>query len=497
MIDTLRTLVAENGLIMRPGLSSDGPSSWPASGYGLAAIAAIEAAGPHATVVGSGEVQRSLKEQIDEEPIWGRWYAALVEKSTGQAIPGDWATGILNDPALPEDGTAQIAAIAAITDVVAVKSLPLPPATAADLVARLKAAAAATDVAYAKCRALESAAVLGDQTIATTIRPVAGPDLGQPMSTKSIVDLHGVLCAQSQLGQKSDASQLARIRSWLEPHLQMTVAGAEFEAYYLSQSWLLAGGEPARLQPLAASLRARIDPATGLLRGHAVRLGTLENTYFAAVLAESVDAADELFSQDTIRAVKEQIPEFRSRGNGLDLLMCAVILRYSGQADRALEDEAASLAVQKLGGKVDRSSVVVAARVMTLLQQIGRQAPRVTASLFPVKDAEDRYLSWTMLSLAPHLNNPEAVREHFKAQMTEAGQALASPDQLMAKEVIAALVVSGTSVNRDALPPPLEQWARGVRGCDGFPLLYRPLLSESRCTLEATVQLLDAGLSRP
>src|SRR6266536_562543 len=446
LIAELRGLVGENGLFMRPGLSSEGAPSWPDSAYGLGALAAAGAhLPPPADPAAAGT---SLQAEVAADPIWSRWYGSQVERGTGVPIPGSWANGLLDKLALPPDPAGQIATIAAIAEVARQKAVPVPEAFAPP----------------------------------------------QAMSAEAVMDAFGVLCLAEQLGTPAPAQLRQRLVRWLEPHLGMGVAGFEFETYYVVRAWLMAGGDRPRLDRIVDQLQARYDRPTGLLRGHVTRLGTLENTYFTAVLADSVDAFDDIAPKRTVDAVRRLVPEVRAKSNVTDLLMCAVVLKYAGARDGALEAEAADAAARWLAAGVRRDTVVPTARVVTLLQQLGRPVPRLTATTFPVATAEDRFLGWTLLGLAAHLDNAAEVRQRLADVAAGVGPALASPDQLMVQEVAAAMAVPGSGVDRNALPDKLTGWADAVRGCAGFRALYRPVRAESRCTLEATAQMLAPGL---
>jgi len=492
LIAELRGLVGENGLFMRPGLSSEGAPSWPDSAYGLGALAAAGAhLPPPADPAAAGT---SLQAEVAADPIWSRWYGAQVERSTGVPIPGSWANGLLDKLALPPDPAGQIATIAAIAEVARQKAVPVPEADAEDLSRRLTAAVAVTPGPYSRCRAVEAAKLLDVDVAAWHVTVPEAFTPPQAMSAEAVMDAFGVLCLAEQLGTPAPAQLRQRLVRWLEPHLGMGVAGFEFETYYVVRAWLMAGGDRPRLDRIVDQLQARYDRPTGLLRGHVTRLGTLENTYFTAVLADSVDAFDDIAPKRTVDAVRRLVPEVRAKSNVTDLLMCAVVLKYAGARDGALEAEAADAAARWLAAGVRRDTVVPTARVVTLLQQLGRPVPRLTATTFPVATAEDRFLGWTLLGLAAHLDNAAEVRQRLADVAAGVGPALASPDQLMVQEVAAAMAVPGSGVDRNALPDKLTGWADAVRGCAGFRALYRPVRAESRCTLEATAQMLAAGL---
>src|SRR6266567_7489122 len=105
LIAELRGLVGENGLFMRPGLSSEGAPSWPDSAYGLGALAAAGAhLPPPADPAAAGT---SLQAEVAADPIWSRWYGAQVERSTGVPIPGSWANGLL-DKLRSEEHTSEL-----------------------------------------------------------------------------------------------------------------------------------------------------------------------------------------------------------------------------------------------------------------------------------------------------------------------------------------------------------------------------------------------------
>lgn len=128
LLRELGTLIGDNYLFTRPGLSSDGGPSWHASAYGLPALAAATGRPPE--LAGTAAVAESLKRQIADDPIWARWYTVQVEYAGGTVIPGHWAQGILESYAPVSDPAQRIAMVAAVADVVRAKSLPVPAPTA-------------------------------------------------------------------------------------------------------------------------------------------------------------------------------------------------------------------------------------------------------------------------------------------------------------------------------------------------------------------------------
>lgn len=493
MIAELQGLVGDNGLFMRPGLTSDGDPSWAASAYGAPALAA--ASGQKPSLPNPEALRASLDAQVRAEPIWGRWYASMVERSTGATLPGDWATEIVTQAIPTGDAATRIAAVAAITDVANAKALPIPAPTREAFAAVLDDAGTAGP--YTQCRALQAADALdldlgpGDWSIPP------GIDLTLPANSDPTVamDAYGRLCLATQLGEPLDEPTQQRVRRWLQPQLDMDVAGAEFETYFVVQGWLAAGGDRASLDSLTQRLRDRVDPGTGLLRERVVRLGTLESTYYVAVLAETVDAFDDISGKRTLTAVQDLLPRLRAATLVTDLLMAAVVLRYADKPDEALEAEAVGAARRWLAGGITRDNVVMAARTIMLLQQLGRDVPRTHAAVFPVAGAEDRYLAWTLLGIAHHLDNGDAVRDQMTDAAAQTETALNNPDPLLVKEASAAVTAAGADLDRNDPPQPLTQWAQALQGCDGFRTLYRPVLSESRCSLEATVQMINIGLT--
>jgi len=487
LLKELGTLVGDNQLFMRPGLSSDGGPSWSASAYGLPALAT---AGNQRPKIGQvSELAHDLEGSIKSDPIWSRWYAVQVERSTGTRIPGTWANGILDAYTPNDDPAERIALIGAVTDVVRAKSITVSRAERHTLSRDLASAVARTPSPYSQCRALQAASYLG---LDTGTWPLSETDdrvlLARPFSGETVTNVYGALCVADLLGRTERQKHLrSSVLQWLAPHLTMQVAGSEFEAYFLTESWLKAGGKRSALAPLARSLRTRLDTGTGLLKQHVVRLGTLENTYYAAVLAEHAGSFRQIAGHGTIAAVRDQIPQERAHHNIRGLLMCAIILKYAGSSDKALEDEAARLADSRLEKGVDRESVVVAGDILRELQELGRDIPPPKAELYPVRTAEDRYLAWTLLGMSRHLENGAAVRKALAQQTAELEEAFAEPGGLMSKEVAAGLSAAGTKDERHRLAAAVKGWSSSVRGCKGFKELYRPLSAEPACSLEATV----------
>lgn len=192
-----------------------------------------------------------------------------------------------------------------------------------------------------------------------------------------------------------------------------------------------------------------------------IRIGTLESTYYAAVLANRVGSFRDIAGSRTITAVRSQVAESRAHRSVTGLLMCAVILRYAGVPEPALEEEAADLARGWLGRGIQRGDVV-AARVITQLQQLGQDAPPARATLFPVRNAEDRYLAWKLLGITSHLENGTAVRRALAEQVTGLDAALAVPDDLMVKEVAAGIAAAGSQAQHDRLVATVGNWPQTV-----------------------------------
>jgi hypothetical protein len=490
LLTELATLVGDNHLFIRPGLSADGGPSWSASAYGLSALAAADG---HPKETGEpSALAQDLRRHIDDEPVWARWYAVQVEQSTGISIPGSWAKGILDDYAASDDPATRIALVAATVDVVHAKSMRIPPDVRRELAADLESAVPAARSPYSRCRAQQAARYL---QLDATKWMAGSPDpitLDQAFSAESVMDVYGALCQGELTGRQHGGDVKSRVLQWLEPHLTMEVAGSEFEAYYLVESWVKAGGDRADLAPVTESLRARVDPGTGLLKEHVVRLGTLEQTYAVAVLAERVGTFRQISDSRTIAAVRDQVLQARAHRSPTGLLMCAVVLRYAGAADTALESEAVALALSRLGGTVNREKVVLAHQIISQLRELGRDVPPLTAELFTVRGAEERYLAWTLLGMSDHLKNGPAVRQALASEATELEKAFAEPEGLMAKEVAAGLSAADNTVGRGSLLRALGDWPSSVRGCAGFRELYRPLKAEKRCTLDATVDLVTS-----
>ncbi|MGW0579065.1 hypothetical protein ACWD25_24545 [Streptomyces sp. NPDC002920] len=485
LLTELGTLVGDNQLFTRPGLSSDGGPSWYAGAYGLPVIAAATNQPPE--LGDASELARDLKGLSKGDPIWSRWYAVQVERATGTDIPGTWAEGIL-DAYKPSDNAAErIAVIAAVTDVMRAKSMTVPRAEHRALSKDLTSAVAVARSPYSLCRALQAASYLGLDTRTWTRTESEEGIPGRAFSAETVTNVYGALCVMELRGRPEQDSLKKQVLDWLKPHLTMEVAGSEFEAFFLAESWVKAGGARDDLAPLAAALRGRVDAGTGLLKQHVVRLGTLENTYYAAVLAERVGSFRQISGPRTVAAVRDQIPQARAHHSVAGLLMCAIILRYAGSADEALEDEAADLAVSWLEGGVDRDNVVIADQVVRQLHELGRDAPRIRAEEFPVRTAEDRYLAWTLLGMSDHLANGAALRKALAQQTADIEAAFDEPDSLMIKEVAAGLSAAGTQAERERLAAGLSEWSSSLRGCEGFQELYRPLKAESACSLEATV----------
>lgn len=494
MLSELRVLLAENDLYRRPSMPTDDGVSWSASAYGFAAMRAAGEV-PDSTAYDSAELTSLLEEQIAKEPIWGRWYGLQVEQAIDVDLPGRWADGIVDNVTIPQERASQIATVAAVADVVAAKSIPVPSELASKLHAYLTSALAESRSPFSWCRALDAAEELRLDTSQWTVPEFEQLALEQTFSAESLTDAYGTLCLARHRGEQVDLAQRQRIREWLRPQLELDAAGFELEAYFAATSWLLVDGERSQLRTMAARLRGRIDSDTGLMHQHVVRLGTLENTYYVALIADTFDAGAELLTADTLAAVRTTLPRARRNHSISDLLMSAVILRFAGSPDASLETEAGDLARDWLANGVKRENVLRAALVMTLLQQLGQAFEQPAATVFSVHDREDRYLAWTMLSIAHHLANGEHVNKSLAGARRQVVTALNEPYELTVREVTTAMQVPGTGVDRNQLPPALTAWATEVRGCDGFTTLYRPLRSERRCTLEATWQMMTAGLA--
>jgi len=488
----LRSLIGDNGLVIRPGLSADGGPSWPASAYGLPALALAE--GRARQLPDPEHLINGLRARIAGDPVWARWYATQVEHASGTVLPGGWAHGVVEDYRPAGKPEQQVAELAAVADVVDAAGVQLTPAESRRLADELESAAASTPSPYARCRTLQAARELGTPPpVSAAATPPPPIDLARPFSTDTVTDAYGTLCVTRLLGRTPSEQVRTAVLRWLEPQLGMPVAGSEFEAYYLVQAWLAAGGPRDRLALLAAGLRDRIDPGTGLLRQHVMRLGTLENTYYAAELTHRAgQSVRDIAGQNTLDAIRQVAGKARAHGSVTDLLMCAAVLRWSGRPDAALEKEGLLLATARLRGGVTRRDAVFAARTVALLDRLGLPVPPVRAVPFPVRDDEDRFLAWMLLGLSVRLINSEEVRQQLAAA-PGAGMdaALAAPDALMVKEVAAAWSAGGGWRGGSGPTAAVARYAHRVQGCPGFPALYRPAAASGQCTLGATVQVLQ------
>ncbi len=493
LIGELGRLIGDNGLYVRPGLTADGKASWSASAHGLSAL--VTATGRHVRLNLTTAHGEALAAQAADDPLWTAWFGVQVEHAGNVIIPGGWAEAAVTQPITATSPAEQIASIAAIAEVSVAKALPIPEANLADFTQRLHAAVAATQSPFSQCRAQQAAAALKIRTEGWRLRVPQDTALGHPASTEQMMNVYGVLCLAELLHRPLETGFGTRIRQWLETYLNLNVAGAEMEAHYLARAWIMAGGRQSHLSAMATRLTARAEPASGLLREHVIRIGTLENTYHVALLADMAGAAHQIIGEHTRRAVHDLLREFRQQASAVDLLMCAVILKLAGFPDQELESDAVTLAVGHLAQGVQRANVTTQARIVALLQQLGRDIPKLTAAPFAVTTDEDLFLAWTMLGLAHHTSNSHEVRQGFALQASLATTALNTPNELMAREVTAALVAAGTRVDPNRLPVELTDWATAVRGCNGFKALYRPAVNFPQCTLEATVQIQAAGLS--
>ncbi|MBU2664491.1 hypothetical protein KOI35_13390 [Actinoplanes bogorensis] len=489
----MRGLLAGNGLFMAPGLEEDGKPQMAPSAYGLAALARID--GPTPAPADPDRLARTVAAEQPDEPLWTAWYATRVEQSSGRSIAGNWASAALTAP-LPDDPDARIAAIAAVTDVVADKKVGLPDDRRRELGAALTTAVPAATGDYGRCRAAEAADRLNLDPGSWRLTP-AKPALTGKFSADSVMRVWGAVCLADRLGTPLSAPDRQDVLAWLRPNLGLDVAGNEFETYFLTLAWLAAGGPRADLEPLGDRLRKRMDGATGLLLTRTQRMGTLENTYDAALLAGSVDAFGDIAGRPTTDAVRALLPRLRANRSISDLLMAAVVLRGLDARDQALEREATGLARDFLARPLTRATLLPAAQLVLLLQQVGSEVPKFRGVTFPVGSREDRYLAWTMLGLGPFLSNSGEIRRAFADPLAQIGPSLDRPGDLTTMEVAAAMNVPDQGIDRNNLPPALTAWTTGQRGCTGFSALYRAVPSIDKCTLRATVEMQRTGLEEP
>ncbi len=496
VIGDLRGLVGENSLYIRPGLSSDGQPSLAASGYALPALAA--ATGEPTAVNDVAALSSVVALQSTTDPLWARWQAAMIKESGQVALSRDLFTGISDVPLPTGPAAVQVAGVAAVVEVAAAADIPLDRAKRSQLADVLHGAAGESLGAFSRCRAAQAADGLGLDPSPWRTGGSAGIALPPTRSAESLMDVYGALCLAQRAKVSLDDDVRRSVRDWLQPLLVMPAAGNELESYYLVRSWLAAGLPRDSLRPLAARISDRRDDRTGLVRDHIVRLGTLENTYYVAVLAKKAGAVGDMLPTATIDAVRALIPQIKAKNSLTDMLMAAVILRYGGRADRNLEREAESSSVAWLSKGLTRQNVSQGDRVISLMNELGMTVPPVRGTAFPVVGEEDRYLAWTMLGISKFLQNRPEVEASFPSLPSLVGPALRKPDGLLVKEVAIAMQVPGNGVEPDAPPDSLSTWSRSIRGCPGFESLYRPVQQETRCSLEATVQIMDLGLaSRP
>ncbi|MFG2109424.1 hypothetical protein [Micromonospora chersina] len=493
VIGDLRGLVGENSLFIRPGLSSDGQPSLAASGYALPALAA--ATGEPTAVDDVAALSSVVAFQSKTDPLWARWSAAMIKESAQVALPRDLFTGILDVPAPTGPAAVRVAGVAAVVDIAAAADISLDKKKRSQLADVLRGALGESLGAFSKCRAAQAADGLGLDGSPWSDGSSAGITLPSTRSPESLMDVYGALCVAERAKVRLDDDVKRSVRDWLEPLLAMPAAGNELESYYLVRSWLAAGLPRDSLQPLAAQISNRRDDRTGLVRDHIVRLGTLENTYYVAVLANKAAAFGDIVPAATLDAVRALIPQMKAKSSLTDMLMAAVILRYGGRADVSLEREAENASVAWLSKGLGRQNVVQGDRVISLMRELGMEVPPVRGTAFPVAGAEDRYLAWTMLGISNFLQNRGEVEASFPSLPSLVEPALRKPDGLLVKEVASAMQVPGNGVKADALPDSLSTWSRSIRGCPGYESLYRPVQQETRCSLEATVQIINLGLA--
>ncbi|GAA0676197.1 hypothetical protein GCM10010193_31610 [Kitasatospora atroaurantiaca] len=491
LVSEIRSLIGDNGLFIRPGLSADGGPSWQASAYGLGVA---RAAGHPRPLPNPDILAGSLAEAIADDPIWGRWYGVQVENSTGTRIPGAWAADVLENLRLPDDPSIRIATIAALADIVSAKSVPRTARDTATLTAQLASAVPQVHSPYSRCRALDAAEELGIDSSGWDMAP-APTGFGKPGDAEALMDAYGTLCVAVHQHRAVSPQLQQEVRRWLAPQLDFDPAGFELQAYYAARGWILAGGSPEQLHPLEGSLSRRADGTSGLLRERVRRLGTLENTYYAARLAPA--AFPRLAGARTTQAIHDMLPTTREHNDTAGLLTSAVVLRIAGRPDEGLESEATGLALRELARGVDPRTAPLAGHLVELLEELGVPIPRLEIRTTSPHDREGRYLAWTALAMAGFSADPGGLRSASAQSVVDARRAVADPGALSVKEVAAAQRVLGDGRGGGPASEALRSWTGALQGCSGFRALYRPASTESACTLEATWEILSTGLAAP
>ncbi len=490
VIHEVKTLLGANGLYTRPGLGSDGADSWSASAYALPALAGITS---KVEIRNPSALKRSLTVEIRRDPLWGPWYGARVEAATGREIPGDWASGVLHIHHFSSAPQNAIAEIAAVADVVNEKSLGI----SANLRSRysqiLTRSVAQTANPYSRCRAVDAARIFGVNWQKWHFSSPSTLRLGKIFDTNSIMNVYGQLCLLKYGRVSVPVPLRKKAAAWLRAQLGASVAGSELEVFYLVSSWLLIKEPPSDLSALKESIERRVDKNSGLVRSYVIRLGTLANTYYAALLFDAAGVAKYELRARTLAAVKKIADNVKTKGDAVDMLMCAVILHLGGKSDRKLENDSTKIAAKWLDGKIKKADIPTASRIVTLLNQLGRRVPRFSIAKFTVSSDEDRYDAWLALGMGPYVDKQTAIRALYARQLSEARDTLRAPRVSMTKEIVASAHV-GVSWNRDDPSKNLRSWMNSIHGCDGFPALYKPAPAVSRCTLEATYGILTVGL---
>jgi hypothetical protein len=348
---------------------------------------------------------------------------------------------------------------------------------------------------YQACNAASGLARLG-RLEAATIRALserwlsrAGVLPGSLRSFENILDTYGLACLidvlpASAAGAPASSSVVDRaaIRGILRPALDRPVDDVQL-LYSVAEAWRLAGGPPADLNRLSASVVGRVDPATGLVRTAAARVGTLESSYYVAYIRRLRGLPTD--DDRLVEAVRSSMREFGNQFGPNSLLMAAVVLRISGKPDDQLERQAVAAVKVQFSGSLTKANVASWALASRLLDDLGVHVPIGEVRPWAVATQSDRVDAWTAVSLMQ--GTDPVIPTEFTETIHDIHRVLSEESGKLTifelRAGVGALTVLGLTdqIPTKALSATLDE----RRGCPGLPDLYRPV-AEAGCDLKSS-----------
>ncbi|CAM3197139.1 hypothetical protein [Stackebrandtia soli] len=211
--------------------------------------------------------------------------------------------------------------------------------------------------------------------------------------------------------------------------------------------------------------------------------GTVQNTYHAVQLASTVDRTKEIVTAETVRTLRALwsagLPE-------ADVVRAASIMVLGGHEQPEWTEAARDILAEVTARSVTRDTVLGDARLLRMAPHLGAVDDFVEIEPFPIENVEDRHLAWSQLMLADDVSRHDLAP--YTDTLSRLPQDLARPENLRMPQLQAALHLIDGEV-----PDDVDHWFVDVKGCEGFPELYRLSLDETACSLEASVLALELG----